>query len=440
MRIARASYLSALLIFAIPLFPQRGLTEEGADDTTFTRQPLFRIPFQTDPGERRIKEVQLYMSTDQGQTWHPQAFVKPEERSFMFSAAKDGLYWFTVRTVDTDNRAYPLNMDGIKPGLKVVVDTQPPVITLRALPPREGQSGVEWDIQEENPDLASFVMDYRVQGSAEWSPLRPEPALTGQHYWKPMGAGTLEVRLHLRDRAGNEADGKATVQAVAENHVAAVPSTVVPSNPDRRLVNSKRFCLNYEVKGVGKSGLSTVELWYTQDSRSWQKHGEDRNHQPPYCVEVAKDGVYGFTLVVRSGVGLSVQPPQAGDPPQVWVEVDLIKPVVRIVNVNVGKGTDAGNLTIDWTATDKNLGRQPITLRYAEQATGPWTVIASNLDNTGRYVWHMPPDVPYQFFLKVEAIDRAGNVGTAETAKAVIADLSLPTPKIIGIEPDKKND
>ena len=41
-----------------------------------------------------------------------------------------------VRTIDLDNRAFPLTMDNARAGLKVLVDTQPPTIQLRGLPPR----------------------------------------------------------------------------------------------------------------------------------------------------------------------------------------------------------------------------------------------------------------------------------------------------------------
>ena len=38
----------------------------------------------------------------------------------------------------------------------------------------------------------------------------------------------------------------------------------------------------------------------------------------------------------------------------------------------------------------------------------------------------MPDGLPYQFFVRVEAIDLAGNVGEAITLERVKVDLSLP--------------
>ena len=120
------------------------------------------------------------------------------------------------------------------------------------------------------------------------------------------------------------------------------------------------------------------------------------------------------------------------------VEVDLTRPVVRLLDLVVGRGQDQGNLIITWSATDKNLGTAPISLSYADKLDGPWTPIARTEANTGRYVWRMHEDVPYQFYVRVEAMDRAGNVGAAETTRPIIVDLSQPKVQVIGVEPSTK--
>jgi hypothetical protein len=313
------------------------------------------------------------------------------------------------------------------------------------MPSRDGQVGVEWDVVEDNPEIGSFTLEARPAGTTEWQPLRPDALLNGRFQWRPTSNGTYEVQLKLRDRAGNDGMGRATVQiGQQETRItgSSEPAPAAPPGTAVRMVNSKRFMLNYEVTEVGKSGISAVELWSTPDGRFWQKMSEQKRSEgkevrPPYEVNVEKEGLYGFSLVIRSGVGLSVQAPQAGDPPQVWVEVDLTQPVVRITKVDVGRGPQAGSLNIFWTANDKNLGRDPITLSFAEKSDGQWTSIIANRENTGQYMWRMPPDVPSQVYLRVEAVDRAGNVGSAETSKPIIVDLVLPKAVIRDIAPNK---
>jgi hypothetical protein len=443
LRAARILGFCSLLLLSVLAGPTPSAAQDAASDVTYTKQPLFRIPFQTDPNDRRIKQVWLYVSSDQGHSWHPNSNVKPEEGAFMFNATRDGLYWFSVRTVDLDDRAFPVTMTGAKPGLKVIVDSTPPAITLRPLPQRDGQYGVSWEIQEDNPDWLSFALEARPQGIGDWTPIQAEASPNGSTYWKPNSTGPLEVRLRLRDKAGNDGLGRTLMQGSQENQAPIeTPNTPAPAGTAVRMVNSKRFTLNYEVTKIGKSGVSAVELWSTPDGRRWEKLSEQKRTEgneirPPYEVNVEKEGLYGFTLVLRSGVGLSVQSPQAGDPPQVWVEVDLTKPVVRITKVDVGRGPQAGSLAIHWTATDKNLGRTPITISFADKPDGQWTQIIANRENTGQYIWRMPPDVPSQVYLRVEAVDRAGNVGSAETGKPVIVDLVLPTIEIKDVAPNK---
>jgi hypothetical protein len=405
----------------------------GNDGTYYANKANFRIPFQIDPAERRIRDVQLHVSEDQGKRWDHVATAKPNERFFSFTATHDGWYWFTVRTVDFEDHGYPATLSGVQPRLKVCVDTQPPVVTLRPVQSAAGPAAVEWEVRDDYLDLDTLHLDYRLAGTAEWVPLSLQKAVTGQRAWNPATNSPLEVRLQVKDLAGNAAE--ATVNVTP----GTVPAATGGAPPDTgtggpRMVNNKRISINYELKDVGKSGIAAIELWYTRtDGRNWQKHDGPASTQSPYIVEVSEEGLYGFTLLARNKAGFGEPPPKVGDPPQIWVEVDLTKPVVRIQNVEVGRGPDLGNLTITYTATDKNLARQAIAFSYAEKPDGPWTSIADKQENTGRFVWRMPETVPYQFYVRVEAGDRAGNVGSADTPKPVLVDLSQPKVQVIGV-------
>jgi len=414
----------------------------------YSRYRHFKIPFQPGPGEQRLKQLQLYVSTDQGRTWQPAANAPPEQRHFRFMSDRDGFFWFSVQTQDLEGRLFPQSMDGAQPSLKVIVDTQPPTIRLNPLPSRGNEVGVSWDIRDDNLDLSlpdAVQLEYRRGGGGIWQPLPRNPALS-QHYWNPQGNGPIEVRLRARDRAGNWGEAVTSVSLAGQQGQPQVQDNTQnnvwngPGPGERRLVNSKRISLNYELKDVGPSGVSTVELWFTTDGRSWNKYPPKPEEPSKNSVifEVNGEGLYGLTLVAKSGVGLSVRPPQLGDRPQIWVEVDLTRPVVQIQDVVVGEGVDKGKLIITWSAQDKNLSQQPITLSYGEKADGPWLPIFEKQPNTGRYVWTMPQRVPYQFYVRAEAVDLAGNVGAAVTPQMVRVDLSQPRVNILKIEPATK--
>jgi hypothetical protein len=200
------------------------------------------------------------------------------------------------------------------------------------------------------------------------------------------------------------------------------------------MVNSKRISLNYEIKDVGPSGVSTVDLWYTQDGTKWEKYETASQARPPFVVEVKDEGLYGFTLVARNGVGLGKRPPRTGDQPQIWVEVDTTKPVVKLLDTQISAGRDGQLLSIRWKASDSNLGPRPITVSCAEQAAGPWTVIAANLENTGLHVWQLPSGVPPRILVRVEAADLVGNVGMAQVPEPVLLDLYQPSVSIVAVD------
>ena len=215
----------------------------------------------------------------------------------------------------------------------------------------------------------------------------------------------------------------------------SVPAVASPPAPAVRMVNSKRIVLNYQVKDVGPSGVASVDLYTTRDGRSWRKEDTTAKSAPPYVIEVTDEGLYGFTLVAKSGVGLGRKPPESGDLPQVWVEVDLTKPVVSAAEVKHGPGTNCRDVVITWNAQDKNLARRPITLSYSEKPEGPWLPLAANIENSGKHHWRIPDNSPPKFLVRVEAIDLVGNIGVAQTAQPILVDISQPTVSIIGVEP-----
>jgi len=286
-----------------------------------------------------------------------------------------------------------------------------------------------------------------------WTPLHT-PSGAGQTYFTAPGGGPIEVRVSARDRAGNVGEDKTTVNLQGagnpvpfQNPVGVLPPDANLKDLSRKFVNSKSIALSYELRDVGKSGVSLIELWYSlYKGRTWTKLDEfpidlknagEENASKKLAFNVTDEGIYGITLLAKSGVGLGDRAPQPGDRPQFWIEVDLTKPVVQVLNVNVGTGIDKGTLTVAWNAQDKNLGLNPIRLSYAELKDGPWTTFSDKLANNGKHIWKMPEQLPFQFYVRVEASDLAGNIGEAITFERVKVDLSQPKALIRDIEPGR---
>jgi hypothetical protein len=427
---------SLLALRAAPALAQA----PAAENVHYSQKRDFYIPFQAD--DRRIKAVQLYVSLDRGRTWQPVATAAPTAGKFQFRADRDGWFAFSVRTVDTLDRAYPERPEQLRPSLTVCVDSVAPMVSLKPAPPREGGVGVEWQITDDNLDLPTMRLEYRLAGESVWRPLTPQPLSVGQHAWNPTTNSELEVRLQVKDKAGNV--GEDTTRLRPGNNARPLPGggsdqTTSPTLPNGvRYVKSTNFGLNYQITDVGKSKVAAIELWVTRDGKEWRRHAERNAEQPPFPVEVTEEGRYGFILIARSGVGLSEPPPKLGDPPQVVVEVDLTKPKVTLQSVDVGKGPQSGTLSISYTAADANIERQPITISYAENLAGPWVPIVKGEENRGTYLWRMPAELPSELYIRVEAIDKAGNIGSAETANKIVVDLSVPKVRVLDVTPVTK--
>src|SRR5262249_42206688 len=203
----------------------------------------------------------------------------------------------------------------------------------------------------------SIRLDYHVPGSPDWQIVPGELPVQGQRYFTPATNGPIEIRLRARDRADNWSENK--VSSLPSNDYARPMASTAegiqsrPPDASIRLVNSLHLRLNYEIAEAGRSGISKIELWYTQDPgcRRWQKLNDFAGDARPLEFDVSGEGLYGFTIIPRSGANLAQREPQPGEQPQMWVEVDLTKPVVRLGRIDVGRGPEAGFLTITWTAS-----------------------------------------------------------------------------------------
>ncbi len=209
---------------------------------------------------------------------------------------------------------------------------------------------------------------------------------------------------------------------------------ILPAGERPQMVGSPTFELEYEIDQVGPSGVAKVELWGTLDGgRSWKLYGRDVDNLSPLQVKVEKEGIYGFRIVVQSGSGMGGQPPTAGDPADVWIGVDLANPRGRITAAEVND--DGSELVVTWDVSDDALDVRPVTLEFAATADGPWTPIASGLENSGSYTWQVESRVPPVVQLRMQVRDEAGNIGEFDWPKPVVLDRTKPEGRIRDVRP-----
>ncbi|MCG6157836.1 hypothetical protein [Rubinisphaera margarita] len=216
----------------------------------------------------------------------------------------------------------------------------------------------------------------------------------------------------------------------------ALPAEVLDLQETRtRHVNAHQFQIDYQVAGVGPSGVGAVELFITQDNGAqWWRYGVDPDLKSPMEVSVPEDGRYGFHFRIHSGVGNAEAPPQPGRAPQIDVIVDSQAPKLHLVRSYQGHGPHINQLTVQWQLEDEYPSAKPVALYYSGNPTGPWQQIDGGIRNTGSYTFRLPNHAPTRMYLRMVATDSAGNASEQITREPLLIDLSRPTARVITID------
>jgi hypothetical protein len=209
------------------------------------------------------------------------------------------------------------------------------------------------------------------------------------------------------------------------------------------LVNKPQAKIDFQIGKYGASGLGGVDVYVTTDNgTTWTLCPNDRVTLPSasemrggggpvtgsVMVDLKQEGVvHGYYIVVKSRAGRGLKPPEPGTPPQVRIEEDITPPQVALFAPQPDSGR-RDSLLLTWTATDKNLANNCVTLEWTDRKDGgQWNAIGTpDMANSGQYSWQVPANAPPSVFLRLAVRDTAGNVAVAETQEPVLVDLSVP--------------
>lgn len=180
-----------------------------------TRQTDVEIPFSVRAGttpETQPSAVRVFVSWDQGKTWHFYDERKPDEGRFRFRPKQDGEYWFATQTIDASGR--PDTADPRRPQLRLTVDTERPQLLVQAQVQQSGEVTLAWSAADATLAPASLKLEYQdaANANAPWTAISStttEPSAgtaTGQASFKPAIAGrSINLRAEIADAAGNAA-------------------------------------------------------------------------------------------------------------------------------------------------------------------------------------------------------------------------------------------
>ncbi|GAB5404168.1 MAG: hypothetical protein Aurels2KO_23990 [Aureliella sp.] len=293
------------------------------------------------------------------------------------------------------------------------------------LPPAE-QPGAVGRPQLERPESATR------SGQQRYTSTDARPQQEGMSAGATHPAESTPDSTHLSGGADRRQSARKTVDEPSQD-LAQPPRS---ESSDVFQCNTRTFSLDYSVESLGGSSLSDVQLWGTEDGGAhWSMWGTDPDRVSPFDVKVGNDGMFGFRMVIVGTNGVVSNRPKFGDKPDVELEVDTEQPSAQITRAVYGKGTAEGQLVIDYSCKDSRLARNPVSLHYRTSKRNPWQPIESGLPASDTYLWQPPRDLPDQIYLKVEAVDRAGNVGSYELVDPIDIKGLAPRGRIHRVRP-----
>jgi hypothetical protein len=195
----------------------------------------------TRTGPSGIGSVDLWWTTDDGQTW--EKAPNPEVKDFV----KEGLqprYQRTVALLEGD-RVYGFSLvvksraglgkapprPGDMPEVRIELDTTPPVAKLfspRQDPAKKDNLILSWQVSDKNLSDKPITVEWAERPDGNWQTIAADIVDSGQYSWRPAPGMPVQVylRLRVRDVAGNE--------GVA---VTGEPQLIDLTEPEGHLVN-----------------------------------------------------------------------------------------------------------------------------------------------------------------------------------------------------------
>src|SRR5205085_578613 len=172
------------------------------DGIAFNRAD-FQLPVSIRGDLTKIKSLIVWVSTDEGKTWLPAGTpFAPDKKRFDYIAPNDGIYYFSISTVDAEGRPNPNDPTQLRVMQRVLVDRQPPVMHIMTGDRTDLGITVKWDVKEDHPAPESFKLFYQVYGSSEWTEVPGVELSSGQAFIRPT-AEVIRVRIEMLDVANN---------------------------------------------------------------------------------------------------------------------------------------------------------------------------------------------------------------------------------------------
>ncbi|MBI3821169.1 MAG: hypothetical protein HY289_00645 [Planctomycetes bacterium] len=191
------------------------------------------VDFRIDQvGPSGVGKVEIYMTPDNGQTWHRLAEAKDKRSPTEIDLPGDGAYGIRIVVSNGNGFGGKAPVRGDAPQYTIEVDTTAPFVQLRSTEvlPSAGQVEIRWNAHDKNLGADAVSLYYRTRPDGPWQVIAAGVKNDGVHRWAfPRDAGgQFYFKVEVTDRAGNKsvaASTQATVIDMTEPRVTVVGVT-----------------------------------------------------------------------------------------------------------------------------------------------------------------------------------------------------------------------
>ncbi|MFA5114423.1 MAG: hypothetical protein WC529_09085, partial [Candidatus Margulisiibacteriota bacterium] len=245
-------------------------------------------------------------------------------------------------------------------------------------------------------------------------------------YTMTAGDGLRTIYVKVRDVASNEsASGNDSINL--DTTPPTAPNLVTPAN--NAYINNNLPTLIWNAAIDATSGIANYEVKI--DGSIVATLGAVTN----YAVTGAlSDAAHTWQVRARDNAG------NWGASSATWTfTVDTSLPAVSVIAPTAGELVSGTAYTVQYSATDVGgFGPTPITISLSLNGGANWTVIVSAIANSGTYNWTLPSIYSTNAVIKVDAIDLAGNTGSALSGTFTLGEPQMEAP-IAFVKIDKES-
>ena len=200
----------------------------------------FQLQYQLDAGPSGVKQIDLYVTRDDGRSWTRWSQHDGKENPLRVNlqprsgGSADGDYGFKLVSLSGANLSDDLPTPGTPPDVRVRVDTTPPLVSIwpiAADPVNRGAVLIKWKAEDANLSEASAIgIDWSASPTGPWAPVAAaEPGSVntnpgagrvpnrGTYSWQlppNLPGHLLYFRFTAQDPAGNRSEVIAPPQTV----------------------------------------------------------------------------------------------------------------------------------------------------------------------------------------------------------------------------------